>query len=89
MAGYFLSMSRRIAVLGQKYESPLVFLAEMRDLFNRNPAAGKKLIRVAGPELKFLAEIIPDAESRETIAAALALPGGGEHHDDASDFSKL
>ncbi len=89
MAGYFLSMTRRIAVLGQKYESPLVFLAEMRDLFKRNPAEGEKLIREAEPELKFLGEIFPDAESREAIAAALALPGGREHHDDASDFSKL
>ena len=89
MAGYFLSMSRRIAVLGQKYESPLVFLAEMRDLFNRNPAAGKKLIREAGPELKFLAEIFPDAESRETIAAALALSEDRAHNHEAGDFGKL
>lgn len=89
MAGYFLSMSRRIAVLGQKYESSLVFLAEMRDLFKRNPAAGKKLIREAEPELKFLAEILPDAESRETIAAVLALSEDRAHNHEAGDFGKL
>ncbi|WP_406042975.1 hypothetical protein [Succinimonas sp.] len=82
-------MTRRIAVLGQKYESPLVFLAEMRDLFNRNPAAGKKLIREAGPELKCLAEIFPDAESRETIAAVLALSEDRAHNHEAGDFGKL
>ena len=70
--GHSICNDRRIPIHGKVYDSPEIFLQEMKHLAENDRNAYTEFIQKAKADLDFLEKMLPDADSRKTITKALA-----------------
>ena len=70
--GHSICNDRRISVHGKVYDSPELFLQEMKQLAETDRNAYTEFTQKAKADLNFLEKMLPDADSRKAITEALA-----------------